>query len=87
MPNNIAMFPEIFQQLQHELYSHHRELAEKFDGCTDGDFPSRLGYLAGLVDIVVDGYYLPEDILGLAEKILQRLIERRVIIILPSQYN
>ena len=75
LPNNIVLFPEVFQQLQHELYTYHRELAERFEGCTDKDFPSRLGYLAGLVDIVVDGYYTPEEILGLAERILTRLRE------------
>lgn len=87
LPNNIVLFPEVFQQLQHELYTYHRELAEQFEGCTDKDFPSRLGYLAGLVDIVVDGYYLPEDILGLADKVLRRLMERRSSLILPSSIN
>jgi hypothetical protein len=80
---DIQMFPQVFISLQEELLLH-PDLQQLMLGCPETDFPTRLGYLAGLLDVLVDGYYHYGEIEVLADILIRRMQERRRSIIVTT---
>lgn len=80
----ILMFPDSFIALQEEL-SHHPDLMEKMALCEETAFTDRLAYLAGLLGVLVDGYYHYREIENLADILVDKMRERRSLIVLTGQ--
>lgn len=79
----IAMFPEAFIALQEELFNH-PDIQEKMRECQELDFPARLAYLAGILEIVVDGWYTYGEIEHLSNILTSKLKEKRTLIVLSN---
>lgn len=82
--NSLKMFPQVFISLQEELLLH-PDLLDLMRNCPEIDFPTRLGFLAGLLEVVVDGYYHYGEIEELARILIIRMQERRVSIVIPFE--
>lgn len=80
----IQMFPQVFITLQEELLQH-PDLLEQMTQCPEQDFPARLGFLAGLLEVLVDGYYPYGEIEVLADVLIRRMQERRRLVVLPFE--
>lgn len=84
MMAHIEQFPEVFLAVQQELYNH-PDLCERMKEECDlnADFPERLGTLAAMLEIVVDGYYTYEAIEKLCDILVRKMMERRTSVLLP----
>lgn len=80
----IAMFPPQVIELQRELLQHHPDIVQQLQDYDAKDPADKIGYLAGLLDIVVDGWYTPDEVVKLATICLERLREKRTILVLPD---
>lgn len=79
---HILMFPEVFIQLQEELHLH-KDLQQLMLDCEDDSFTARLGFLAGLLEVAIDGYYNYSEVEQLCHILIRRMQEKRVSIVLP----
>lgn len=79
----IQMFPDAFIALQEEMLKH-PDIMLQMQDCPHSDFPNRVGYVAGLLNIAVDGYYTYGEIEDLAKIVVKALQEKRTLLILPS---
>lgn len=78
----IVWDPPQLVELRKEL-RYHQDIVEKLGSNTD-DIPTILGLLASEVDIVMDGYYTDSQLLDVADKITQRLRDKRGALIVIS---
>lgn len=76
----IQQFPEEVIELNRELATdYHPGLKAILHTLEPGaDFTERLGHIAAYCELVLDGMYSPDDIVGICAKLVDRLKERRV---------
>ena len=69
---HVVMIPEVFVQLEIELEQHPDIEIGQHEMVYD-----RINDLAVQLEVVLDGYYSEQDMVGLAEVLLQKLIQKR----------
>lgn len=81
---HLQFFPQVFIELQEEL-THHPELQKKLNENNydvTGDFVTLFTVITAHVGVQMVGDFTPQDIEKIAEVVVQKLKEKRTIIIL-----
>lgn len=78
-------FPEVFIELNLEIYNHHPELLDKLTKHRDRDpelqFAKIIAEAAAYVNVALDDTYDEMMFIGIADEVLKRLKKKREIII------
>lgn len=82
MAYHLEFFPESFIALNQEV-SNHPELCRLLAKHPPQETEIRMAEIATYCDIVLDGYYTPEDLEKLADILTKKLKAKNSIIILP----
>lgn len=77
MPMEFEFFPEEYFQLSKEI-SRHPELVERINNHPANEFEIRLAEVASYLGIILDGDYMPEDLVRLAKIMTVKLADKRV---------
>lgn len=81
---HLAYFPESALALQEELQNHPELVKTLYSaGVMESQLPDKLAIIATYCDVLVDGYYSLDDIIGLCGVLTNKLKEKRVEIIVP----
>ena len=75
------MFPEELTQLRIEI-DNHPELLVILHGQADKDVYMQICEIAAYCDLVLEGTYTRDDIIGICAKCLNKLISKRTLIVL-----
>jgi hypothetical protein len=73
---HINIWPDELIQLNREILNH-PELMERLANHPAGEWEIKLAEIALYCEVIVNGYYLPEELVRLAGILLQKLIDRR----------
>ena len=82
MAYHLEFFPESFIALNQEI-GNHPELCRLLAKHPPQEMEIRMAEIAAYCDIVLDGYYTPDDLEKLADILVRRLKDKNSIIILP----
>lgn len=81
---HLSFFPPEALALQEEL-PNHPELVQKLcnAGLLESSLPDKIAIIATHCDVLLDGYYTIEDVIGICGALTNKLKEKRVQIIVP----
>lgn len=73
-------FPQVRIDLAQEL-QYHPELQQLLANHNAEDFEVKLAEVAAYCDVMLDGYYLPEEIDSICRLLIDRLRKKRILIV------
>lgn len=79
---HLEFFPESYLALQQELADNHPELAARIAKHPPSEFEFRIAEIAAYCDVILDGYYTPEDLEKLCNLLWTKLKQKSTGLIL-----
>lgn len=73
---HINIWPEELIQLNRETLNHPK-LMERLANHPSGEWEIKIAEIALYCEVILDGHYLPEDMIRIASVLLKRLIAKR----------